>query len=352
VPDHEFISIIDCELCRVIPPSDTFREFRAPSERVAPPLPSSWASLSTVAVLALGFGSTWGDRDELRMCPSCGTYYEYRQSYNSGDVLEAETTDWYLGRLTPHGAAALLDRAQPPHTGSERGNVERRYPHIIQTLRCDLGRIQNEATFVVKRYVSEALTEHYLLASDWDTLKATLLDHPDPAVRVGTAMKLLWPVLSALERGHKYRGGDVGTAANRLITDKRKRALTITDKRKRTLIAVLAEGLSHDDEIASGAGDEPARTDLTALSTLKSCAWHLSLAVAIPSLAAWLAGDIAWRRERVRDILVKYVDGKAPGTAQLRASEVLSGVSAIDTEEARAVARHCRTVPLPVDSAS
>jgi hypothetical protein len=315
------------------------REFRAPSEQVAPPLPSSWASLSTVAVLAPGFGSTGRDRDELRMCPSCGTYYEYRQVYNSGDVLEAETTERYLSRVTPHGAAALLGRAKPPQTGSEPGNVERHYPHIIQTLRSDLGRIQNDASLVVKKYVIEALTEHYLLASDWDTLKTTLLDHPDPAVRVGTAMRLLWPVLRALEDKHLDLRG-VETAL-------------VTDERKQALVGVLAEGLSHDDKIASGAGDEPARTDLTALSMLESCAWYMSLEVAVPALATWLTGDVARRRERVRDILVKYVVGQGPDTAQLRASEVLTGVSAIDTEEARAIARHCRTVlGLPMDSES
>jgi hypothetical protein len=117
----------------MIPRSGKVREFRAPSEQVAPPLLSSWASLSTIAVLAPGFASTWGDRDELRMCPFCGTYYEYRQVYNSGDVLEAETTDWYLKGMTPYRAAALLDRAQPPQTGSEPGNVERHFPHILQT---------------------------------------------------------------------------------------------------------------------------------------------------------------------------------------------------------------------------
>ena len=97
MPDLEFVSIIDCEFCRVIPRSDKVREFRAPSEQVAPPLPSSWASLSTIAVLAPGFASTWGDRDELRMCPSCGTYYrcsgrgtarmEPRQPGGSGAML-------------------------------------------------------------------------------------------------------------------------------------------------------------------------------------------------------------------------------------------------------------------------
>ena len=89
----------------------------------------------------------------------------------------------------------------------------------------------------------EALTEHYLLASDWETLKTTLLDHPDPAVRVGTAIRLLWPVLRALESEDLDLGG-VETAL-------------VTDERKQGLIAVLAEGLSHDDGIASGAGDQP-----------------------------------------------------------------------------------------------
>jgi hypothetical protein len=229
---------------------------------------------------------------------------------------------------------------------------------MIQALRSNLGRVQNEASFTIKHYVVDALAEHDLLRSDWDTLKTTLLDHPDPAVRVDTAMKPLWPVLRALDFGEKDLSGKYATTVYRLITD----------ERKQILVAVLAEGLSHEDKIASPPGDEPARIDGIALSMLQYCGLYMSMAVAIPPLAAWLAGADAWRRERARDFLVKYVDGpyrppswgppkpgdkQGPGTAQIRASEVLAGVSAIDTEEARAIARHCQTVlGLPTDSAS
>ncbi len=321
MPDLEFVSIIDCELCRAIPPFDKVCEFRAPSEQVAPPLPSSWTSLSTIAVLSPGFRSPWGNRDELRMCPSCGTYYEYRQAYDPGDndPFSSAGTDWYLSRLTPQRAATLLRRAQRHQTGSEPGRAKRRYSHIIRALRSDLGRVQGKANLAIKKYVIEALTEHYLVASDWDTLKTSLLDHPDPAVRVDTASRVLWPVLRVMDDfGKKDVLGKSAHKTYRLITK----------ERRRFLIAVLAEGLSHDESMASDTGGEPARTDVTALSMLRHCGPYMSLTAAIPALAAWLAADIAWRRERARDLLVKYVErpwrpSKGPNTVKLRARDVL-----------------------------
>ncbi len=335
--DPELISIIDCELCREIPSSDRAARWGPPPDE--PPLPPSWGSLSTVAVLAPGFGWTWGDRDELRMCPSCGTYYEYRQVYDDGDLFRAEGTEWYLARLTPRRAAERQRRAQPPQAGSEPGNAERRYPSLIQALRTDLGRVQKEASLAVKQYVVEALTEHDRQASDWDTLKTTLLDHPDPAVRVASACPLLWTVLRVLDDGKRILRDELASATFRLLTK----------ERRESLIAVLAEGLSHDEKMAAPPGDEPARTDSMALSMLRRCGPYMSLAVALPALAAWLAGGDTWRRKAARDFLLTYVAkpwrfSQGPRTLELRARDVLSSVSVLDTEEALAVAGHCRTV--------
>jgi hypothetical protein len=75
----------------------------------------------------------------------------------------------------------------------------------------------------------------------------------------------------------------------------------------------------------------------------------MSLAVALPALAAWLAGGDTWRRKTARDFLLTYVEkpwrlSQGPRTVKLRARDVLASVSVLDTEEALAVSAHCRTV--------
>lgn len=337
MPDPELISILDCPLCRVIPPVDKAKIWGSPPEHDPPPLPPCWSSLSTVAVLAPGFASTWGDRDELRMCPSCGTYYEYRQIYESSELFRAESTTWFLSRLTPGQAVARQGRVKPPRKGSEAGNVKRRYRHMIKALRSDLGRVQEDTNHRLKQYVIQSVLEHDADASDWDALKTTLLDHPDAAVRVATAHVLLWRVIRALDCGKRGPMRDYAIATNRLITK----------ERRQLLIAIAGEGLSHHDETAGDAADEPAGVDRAALITLRDCDGYMNLAPAIPWIAAWLAGEDAWRRQKARDFLVGYVVkpwrlSQGPNTLKLRARDVLAAVSGIDNDEARAVVRHCR----------
>ena len=87
--------------------------------------------------------------------------------------------------------------------------------------------------------------------------------------------------------------------------------------------------------------------DRAALITLRDCDGYMNLAPALPWIAAWLAGEDAWRRQKARDFLVGYVVkpwrlSQGPNTLKLRARDVLAAVSGIDNDEARAVVRHCR----------
>jgi hypothetical protein len=328
----ELISIIDCALCRAIPRLSRIEQYGPLPEPVAARLPPSWGSLSTIAVLAPGFGATWGDRDEVRVCLSCGTCYEFRQVYHAGELFEPEKTEWYLSRETPHRAAALLRRAKPGAAGAEPATVdiERRRARTLGILRADLARVQSEPSVAIKAYVVDALVEHDVQAGDWDTLKASLLDHPDPAVRVGAAARVLWPLLRALESPNLA----AGRAETALMTDERTTSLT----------AVLAEALQHRDPIASGANDEAAPADFVSLSMIEAMAGRMNIAIAIPAVAAQLAAEVPRRREQARGIFLRYLDGRAPGTPQLRAKEVLNGVSAIESDEARDVEVHCQAI--------
>lgn len=121
----------------------------------------------------------------------------------------------------------------------------------------------------------------------------------------------------------------------------------ITKERRQLLIAVAGEGLSHPDETAADVADEPAAVDRAALITLRACNGYMNLAPALPGIAAWLAGEGAWRRQQARDFLVGYVVkpwrlSQGPNTLKLRARDVLAAVSGIDNDEARAVVRHCQ----------
>jgi hypothetical protein len=259
------------------------------------------------------------------MCPSCGTYYEYDQVYDPGELVTPSSTNWTLRRLTPHQARSYLDRIPAYNTPNEREVLERRFPHIIESLRSDASRVQEEADLGIKKYVIDALREYYLLTSGWDALKTTLAEHPDPEVRVRTATWLLHGAQLALEKGCT---DDISTA---LFT-------VLTLERKQFLVGVLAEGLSHDRKIL---GDW-ASASASGLSMYElGLPFPLSLRPAVPALVALLreSSCASWCREEAGDVLVTYV-----GKERRRAQAMLEGLAGVDTEEVRVVRRHCQKV--------
>ena len=76
-----------------------------PPAHPPPPVPESWMRLSTVAVLA---SPDWNDRWEVRKCPFCGAYYEYRQVHEERDVLRPESRFWTLNPVSAQRAATLI----------------------------------------------------------------------------------------------------------------------------------------------------------------------------------------------------------------------------------------------------
>jgi len=333
----ELISIVDCGLCATLPPLQKVLD---------PPLPETWGRLATV-LGGRGWEEHWSpdpayyagalDIREIRVCRACGTHYYYRQfhDHHSGEPRAAET-DWYLRRITPREARdCYID-----HTGRngvveplDGGWLDQRYETIIGLLRRDLPRAPD---LQIKEYIVTSLYAHYVGNRDWEGLRATLIEYPDPAVGVFVASMIFW----ATHRDHPIR---------RLVSIPRSKddvgaLIRAEPARKRLLVAVLAEGLSAQGQMLQlqfhrADKREAVAVSSAAMRTLRAYAPRNSLAPAIRALAAalQLPGSAREWREAARDILMKYV-----GAAPRRAKQVLKALAG-DGDEARAVRAHCQT---------
>ncbi|HEU4388525.1 MAG TPA: hypothetical protein VFV34_12055, partial [Blastocatellia bacterium] len=238
------------------------------------------------------------------------------------------TTDWYLQRITPHRARAFLlrdTRPQGPSAPSQHEWFEKRYSTIIELVCRDLARAPN---LHVKKYMVDSLYDHFVLKEqNWDRLRETLLDQPDPAVRVYVARSLLEDVYPAnpLFEGRSH-------AARAL--------LAAEPTREKLLVAVLADGLSQKQKFIMmfTSGYEPVAVAGIAMYALQNVVPRQNLAAAVSGLITELqhCSSEGWWREAARDLLIGYV-----GQDRARAREIIEA-TAPGTAEALAVCDHCR----------
>lgn len=329
----ELISIIDCDLCVTLPPDQKVWEL---------PLPETWGRLATILVRG-GWEEHWSpdldryasaiDIEEIRVCRACGTYYHFRQDHDPhfGEPRDPET-DWYLRRLTPNDARVYyLDRTTPSGTVEhlDGGWLDQRYKIIIELLRRDLPRAPD---LQIKEYIVESLYRHYVDVPDWEGLRATLIDYPDPAVGVYVARR----IFETMDPGHPGRG----LARSTRYWDNLSAMVGAKPTRQSHLVAVLAGGLSAQGQILQYflGKQEPVAVSVVAMRTLRTYLPRQSLAPAVGALATELqqSGSSGWWREAVRDLLMEYV-----GASRRKAKEVLEALAG-DTDEALAVRTHCQ----------
>jgi hypothetical protein len=333
----ELISIVDCDLCVKLPADQKVSEL---------PLLETWGRLSTILVRG-GWDEPWSadlaryssaldiDIEQIRVCRPCGTHYHYRQVHDPhfGEPREPET-DWFLWRLAPSDARdCYIDHTGPNGVVDhlDGGWLARRYQTIIGLLRRDVTRAPD---WQIKQYMVEALYRHYVSDQDWEGLRATLIDCPDPAVGVGVARR----IFETMDPEHPGRR----LARSTRYWDNLGALLGAEPTREPSLVAVLAAGLSAQGQIMQyfyPTGWEPVTVAGHALYTLRTYVPRQSLAPAIPAVAAVLQEpDPArrWLRERARDFLVEYVDA-----APKMANQVLRALGG-DTDETLAVRIHCQ----------
>jgi hypothetical protein len=331
----ELISIVDCDLCVTLPPEQKVWDL---------PLPETWGRLSTILVKGGWEGrEAWStdparytsalDIEEVRVCRSCRTHYYYHQAHDPhfGEPQDSET-DWHLRRLTPADARDYyLDHTD--HNGvvehRDGGWLDRQYETIIGLLRRDLPRAPD---WQIKRYMVDSLYAHYIGNQDWEGLRATLIDFPDPAVGVYVAARIFWAI-DPENPGRRM-------ASTTTYWDNVSAIVGVEPTREPLLVAVLAGGLSAQGQsLGFSDREEPVAVSGMSRHTLLNCVPPESLAPAIPALAAELqrlGSASMWLRERVRDFLIGYV-----GDAPERAKEMLEALAG-DTDEELAVRTHCQ----------
>lgn len=334
------ISIVDCALCVTLPTDQHVPEWELP-------LPETWGHLSTILVRR-DWNDPWSpdlaryssaldiNIEQIRVCRACGTHYHYRQAHDAhfGEPRKPET-DWYLRRLTPTDARTYYLDQRGLNGVVEHldgGWLAQHYESIIGLLRRDLARAPD---WQIERHIVDSLYMHYVDNQDWEGLKATLVDCPDPAVGVYVVDR----IFLALDPENPARG--LASSPFR-YWDNVSALLAAEPTREPFLVAVLAGGLSARGQIMKlflyPTRWEPVTVVGYAMNTLRTYAPRRSLGPAIPALAEALqrAESSRWLRERVRDLLVEYV-----GTTRERAKEVLKPLTG-NSDEALAVRAHCQ----------
>jgi hypothetical protein len=334
----ELISIVDCALCVALLPDQHVQDWELP-------LPETWGRLETILVRR-GWEKRWYpppapdvlDFEEIRVCRACGTHYHYRQVYDShSGEPRAPETDWYLSRLTPTGARAYyIDHTNLNGVVEhlDGGWLVQHYQTIIELLRRDFLRTPD---LQLKGYMVGSLYEHYVSNQDWEGLRSTLIDCPDPGVGVYVASMIFF------QTDPEHWGRRLSSTWT--LGDKVRAILRAEPARERLLVTVLAQGLSAQGQMQRFhytlvARHEPVAVAVEAMKTLRTYVPRNSLAPAIPSLTAELqrSGSTSWWREGARDLLIKYV-----GATRKRAKEVLKALVG-DSQEALAVRTHCQTL--------
>lgn len=304
----ELISIVDCDLCVALPPDQHVPESELP-------LPDTWGRLLTILVRR-----DWNDHwsadlaryaaslniEEIRVCRACGTHYHYRQDHDShfGEPRLPET-DWYLRRLAPSDARAYYIEQISPTGAVEHldgGWLAQRYATIIGLLRRDF---QRAPDLLIKEYMVESLYLHYVNDQDWEGLRATLLDCPDPAVGVYVARR----IFETTDPKHPGRGL---APSSMKYWDNVDAIRWAEPTREPLLIAVLARGLLAEGQIMKlflyPTRWKPVSLASVAMETLQAYVPRQSLAPAIPALAEALQrpGSAGGWQGVARDLLIEY----------------------------------------------
>lgn len=153
--------------------------------------PSSVDELDELTSTRTERGSNaWISRSTL-MCPWCGTFYAAVRSKDEGESYGDPTEDREsITRLSVAASSEALKHANDATTNALRASFAARAPSVFDGLAALLAD-QRAPSLHIQKHAIVSVMETCLLEGDLARLGRALLDHPDPVVRVETALELL-----------------------------------------------------------------------------------------------------------------------------------------------------------------
>jgi len=176
----KYISIIDCPLCRNM---EQKKCINLEGEEKIPDEIENLIDIYEIEDIPHSYAVSI---NILKLCPFCGTYYHYTRHKDDGEhFMDPSYDNVYISRLTPY-----MVMASHNENIKEPEELKNRYDEITIPLIWAIKKPQ-ELNWHIKKYITETLTDYYLLNDNWKDLKSLLLSNDDPVIRVETATDLL-----------------------------------------------------------------------------------------------------------------------------------------------------------------
>jgi hypothetical protein len=259
----------------------------------------------------------------FKVCPFCGTYYQYRYDRDDGEhFMDPTNEDVHLVRCSPTWVRVELLQKNTPAAQDLLDALERRYLDLIRDYVARLAPHPPQ-NWQISKHLIETLTDEYLLKRDWEGLEILLLRHAHPVVRIETAADLLYIATE------KYPVWDIRdftpelaqAAQHWLFHDNH--AQFLVDVFVTVLHAPLEETLAYDWFF----GYRHTQLSVQALSGLSNVAYRqIDITRAVPALVH-LFSQNEWLNTKIRWPLIRLIEHQsAPAKALIRHEIKCAGI--------------------------
>ena len=312
------LSIVDCELCNRLPQKVYADMKRGQAE---PPEAAQLVTVVQEDTQAHEYALT---QTAFKVCPFCGTYYQYRYDRDDGEhFMDPTNEDVHLERCSPTWVRAELLKKNTPAAQDLLDALERRYPDLIRDYVARLAPHPPQ-NWQVAKHLIETLTDEYLLKRDWEGLEILLLRHAHPVVRVETAVDLLY---MATEKYPVWNIRDFTKELAQAAQD-----WLWQDNHAQFLVDVFVAAIDAPPDETTLAYDwffgyRPTRLAVQAMRGLSNAAYRqIDIMRAVPSLVRMFSQD-KWLNAQIKSPLINQIELKgAPAKAVIRQEIKCAGI--------------------------